>query len=133
MAMNDPIADFLTRIRNACKAQHRYIDVDWSKIKQYMAEILKEQGFIENYLVKQESSSRGTIRLFLKYSMGRTPVIQGLKRISKPGLRKYVKHDEIPTFFGGMGLPILSTSQGLVGGAEARKRKIGGELICIVW
>lgn len=133
MAMNDPIADFLTRIRNACKAQHRYIDVDWSKIKQYIAEILKEQGFIENYLVKQDSQSRGTIRVFLKYSMGRSSVIQGLKRVSKPGLRKYVKHDEIPTFFGGMGVSILSTSEGVIGGQEARKRKIGGELICMVW
>lgn len=133
MAMNDPIADFLTRIRNACKAQHRYIDVDWSKIKQYIAEILKEQGFIENYLVKQDSQSRGTIRVFLKYSMGRSSVIQGLKRVSKPGLRKYVKHDETPTFFGGMGVSILSTSEGVIGGHEARKRKIGGELICMVW
>ena len=133
MAMNDPIADFLTRIRNACKAQHRYIDVDWSKVKEYIAEILKQQGFIENFLIKKDTSSRGTIRVFLKYSAMRTPVIQGLKRVSKPGLRKYVKYDEIPTFFGGMGLSILSTSQGVIAGMEARKRKIGGELICMVW
>ncbi len=133
MAMNDPIADFLTRIRNACKAEHRYIDVDWSKIKQYIADILKENGYIENYLVKQESSSRGTMRVFLKYTPMRHSVIQGLRRISKPGLRKYVKHDEIPSFFGGMGLTILSTPQGVIGGAEAKKRKIGGEIICMVW
>ena len=132
MAVNDPIADFLTRIRNACKAQHRYIDMEWSKMKQDLAEILKAQGFIENFLVKLESSSRGTIRLFLKYS-GRASIIQGLRRISKPGLRRYVKHDEIPTFFGGMGVPIISTSEGVLPGMEAKKRKIGGELLCLVW
>ena len=133
MAVNDPIADFLTRIRNACKAQHRFIDMDWSKMKQSLAEILKEQGFIENYLVKQDSSSRGTIRLFLKYSQGRASIIQGLRRISKPGLRRYVKHDEIPVFFGGMGVPIISTSEGVLPGMEAKKRKIGGELLCLIW
>lgn len=133
MAVSDPIADFLTRIRNACKAQHRFIDMDWSKMKQNLADILKDQGFIEDYLVKQDSSSRGTIRLFLKYSTGRASIIQGLRRISKPGLRRYVKHDEIPVFFGGMGVPIISTSQGVLHGMEAKKRKIGGELLCLVW
>lgn len=133
MAVNDPIADFLTRIRNACKAQHRYVDVDWSKVIQYISEILKAEGFIENFLVKQESPSRGTVRLFLKYASGRAPVINGLRRISKPGLRRYVKHDEIPSSFGGLGVPIVSTSQGVLPGNEARKRKIGGELLCMVW
>lgn len=133
MAVSDPIADFLTRIRNACKAQHRYVDIDWSRMKQSLAEILKAQGMIENYLVKQDSASRGTIRLFLKYASGRAPVIQGVKRVSKPGLRRYVKHDDIPTFYGGLGVSIVSTSQGLLPGGEARKRKIGGELLCIVW
>lgn len=133
MAVNDPIADFLTRIRNACKAQHRYVDVDWSKMKQNLAEILKTQGFIESFLIKKDSDSRGTIRLFLKYSTGRFSVIQGLKRISTPGLRRYVKWDDIPTFYGGLGIPILSTSSGVVSGAEAKKRKIGGELLCLVW
>lgn len=133
MALNDPIADFLTRIRNSCKAQHRYVDVDWSKMNENLANLLKAQGFIENYLIKKENASRGTIRLFLKYATGRSPVIQGLKRISKPGLRRYVKHDEIPTFFGGLGMPIVSTSQGVLSGFEARQRKIGGELLCLVW
>lgn len=133
MAVSDPIADFLTRIRNACKAQHRYVDDDWSKIKQGIAEILKLQGFIENYLVKQENVSRGKIRLFLKFSRDRAPVIQGLKRVSKPGLRRYVKHDEIPQFFGGLGLSIVSTSEGVLAGNEAKKRKIGGELLCMIW
>ena len=133
MAVSDPVADFLTRIRNAVKAEHRYVDISWSKLKQNLADILKNQGFIENFIVRQDSKHRGTIRLFLKYSNGREPVIQGLKRISKPGLRKYVGHEDIPNYFGGMGLSILSTSQGVMAGREASKLKIGGELLCLVW
>lgn len=133
MAVNDPVADFLTRIRNAARAEHKYIDVRWSKMKQNLADILKNQGFIENYLVKHDQSQRGTMRIFLKYTDGRTPVIRGLKRISRPGLRRYVGHDDIPRFFGGLGVPILSTSQGLMSGNEASKRHIGGELLCLIW
>lgn len=133
MAFNDPIADFLTRIRNSTKAQHRYVDIDWSKMKQNLAEILKNQGFIENYLLKVDENQRGTMRLFLKYASGRRPVIQGMRRISKPGLRKYVGHQDIPRFYGNMGLSIISTSQGVMDGSEARKRKIGGELLCLIW
>lgn len=133
MAHSDPIADFLTRIRNACTAQHRYVDIPWSKMKQSIAEILKSQGFVEGYLVKLDNNQRGTIRIFLKYASGRHPVIQGIKRISKPGLRKYVKHDELPMFYGGMGISIVSTSQGLLAGVEAIKRKVGGELLCLIW
>jgi small subunit ribosomal protein S8 len=134
MAVSDPVADFLTRIRNSIKAQHRYVDVDWSKMKQTLAEILKNQGFIENYLVKlDDGHQRGTIRMFLKYTSGRHPVIQGLKRISKPGLRKYVGHQDIPRFFGNMGLSIVSTSQGVMPGKEAKERGIGGELLCLIW
>jgi small subunit ribosomal protein S8 len=133
MAMNDPLADFLTRIRNAIKAQHRYVDIDWSKMKQTLAEILKDQGFVESYLVKVDDHQRGTIRLFLKYTKGRHSVIRGLKRISKPGLRKYVGYQEIPRFYGNMGLSIVSTSQGVLPGNEAQQRKIGGELLCLVW
>lgn len=133
MAVNDPIADFLTRIRNSTRAEHRYVDVPWSKLKQTLAEILKNQGFVENVLVKVDECQRGTIRLFLKYSNGRRPVIQGLKRISKPGLRKYVGHQEIPRFYGNMGLSIISTSRGVMAGNEASKQGIGGELLCLVW
>jgi len=133
MALSDPIADFLTRIRNATKAEHRYVDVSWSKVKQNIADILKNQGFVENYLVQRDENQRGTMRVFLKYADGRQPVIQGLKRISKPGLRRYVGHDDIPRFYGGMGLSIISTSQGVMAGIEARKRKIGGELLCLIW
>lgn len=130
MAVSDPLADFLTRIRNATKAQHRYVDISWSKMKQSIAEILKKHGFIENYLVNQEERK---MRIFLKYTEGRQPVIQGLKRVSKPGLRQYVKSEDIPMFYGGMGVPILSTSQGVLPGGEAKKRKIGGELLCLIW
>ncbi len=133
MAISDQIADFLTRIRNGTKARRRYVDIDWSKIKHTIADILKEQGFVENFLVKQDTPQRGTIRIYLKYTEGRRPVIQGLKRVSKPGLRKYVSHEDIPCFFGGLGLSILSTSQGVMPGQEATKRKIGGELLCMVW
>ncbi len=129
----DQIADFLTRIRNGVKAQHRYIECDWSKMRQGIAKILKEQGFIENYLVKKENDSRGTIRVFLKFGQGRQPAIQGIKRVSKPGWRRYVGHHDIPKFYGGMGLSILSTSEGVLDGHEAQKRKIGGELLCFVW
>jgi len=130
---SDSVADFLTRIRNAARAEHRYVDISWSKLKENIAEILKLNGFIENYLVNKDQNHRGTIRLFLRYVEGRQPVIQGLKRVSKPGLRKYVGHEDIPHFYGGLGLSILSTSQGLMAGSEARKRHIGGELLCLVW
>ena len=133
MAVSDPISDFLTRIRNAIRAQHRYVDVSWSKMKQNIAEILKGQGFIESYLVKQDNKNRGTMRIFLKYTDGRQSVIQGLRRVSKPGLRRYVGHQDIPRFFGGLGLSIVSTSEGIMAGADARNRKIGGEILCLVW
>lgn len=133
MAISDPVSDFLTRIRNAIKAEHRYVDVDWSKIKQNIADILKNQGFIENYLVKVDDKQRGKIRLFLKYSDYRKPVIQGIKRVSRPGLRRYIGHQDIPHFYGGLGVSILSTSQGVMAGFDAKKLKIGGELLCMVW
>ncbi|CDR33066.1 30S ribosomal protein S8 [Criblamydia sequanensis] len=132
MALSDPIADFLTRVRNASSAERRYVDICWSKMKEKLAEILKEQGFVENYLVKKENDKRGTIRIFLKYD-SRKPVIRGLKRVSKPGLRRYVKHEDIPNFFGGYGVAIVSTSQGVMVGNEATKRRIGGELLCMIW
>lgn len=133
MAVSDPIADFLTRIRNATRAQHRYVDVEWSKMKQNIADILKSQGFVESYLVRMDSKQRGTIRVFLKYTQERKPVIQGVKRVSRPGLRQYVGYQDIPRFYGGMGVSIVSTSQGIMAGLEANKRKIGGELLCMVW
>lgn len=133
MAVSDTIADFLTRIRNGTRAQHRYVDVQWSKMNQNIAEILKNQGFIESYLVKIENNQRGMIRVFMKYTDQRRPVIQGIKRVSRPGLRKYVGHNDIPHFYGGLGLSIVSTSQGVMAGSEAVKRGVGGELLCMVW
>lgn len=133
MAMSDPVADFLTRIRNASKAEKRFVDAPWSKMKESIAGILKEQGFVEDFLVKKDDNQRGTIRVFLKYRQNRTPVIQQMKRISRPGLRRYVKHDDIPTFYGGLGLSIVSTSKGVLAGIEAKKQKVGGELLCMVW
>lgn len=129
---SDPIADFLNGIHNALRAQHRHVEFNWSKFKQNIAEVLKQQGFIESYAVKHEKPY-STIRVVLKYYDGRKPVIQGIKRMSKPGLRKYVGADEIPQFYGRLGVPILSTPEGVFSGLEARKRKIGGELLCLVW
>lgn len=133
MVTTDPIADLLTRIRNSLKAQHRFVDVSWSKMKESIVEILKASGFIEDFLIKKDENHRGTVRIFLKYSNGRRSVIQGLKRISKPGLRKYVKHNDIPLFYGGMGLSILSTSKGIMAGQNAQSEQVGGELLCLVW
>jgi len=133
MALSDPVADLLSRIRNGGLARKRFIDVDWSKMKEKIAEILKEQGFVEDFLVKKDENQRGTIRIFLKYKEQRQPVIHGLQRVSRPGLRIYVKHDNIPMFYGGLGVAILSTSHGVISGTEAKEKKIGGELLCKVW
>lgn len=133
MALSDPIADFLTRVRNGSRAERRYVDVSWSKINENLCRIFKAQGFIENYIVRKDNDSRGTIRIFLKFSGLRKPVINGLKRLSKPGLRKYVKSDEIPNFYGGYGVAIVSTSQGVKTGLEAKNLQIGGELLCMIW
>lgn len=132
MATTDPIADLLTRIRNGLKGQHRFIDIGWSRIKQGLVEILRDEGFVEGFLLKMEGT-HGTMRIFLKYSQGRKPVIQGVKRFSTPGRRRYVNCDEIPFFFGGLGVSILSTPKGLMVGREARKQRLGGELLCQVW
>lgn len=131
--ITDQIADFLSRIRNATKAQHRFVDADWSKMRENIAKILKEYGFIESYLVKKDTDSRGKIRIYLKYGSARLSVIQGIKRMSTPGCRQYICYDDIPHFYGGYGLSIISTSQGVIAGREAEKRKLGGELLCLVW
>ena len=127
---NDPISDFLTRVRNAKEARHRFVDVGLSKMKVSLAKILKDKGFIENYLVNNETRK---MRLFLKYTQKREPVINGLKRFSSPGLRRYVSYEGIPKVFGGIGIAILSTSRGVIDDAAAREQKVGGELLCLVW
>ncbi len=129
---SDPIADLLTRIRNASTARHRYLDVSWSKMREAIVKILKENGFVAHFLVKEENKKK-TMRIFLKYTPQREPVINGLKRVSKPSLRRYVTHNEIPRVLGGMGISIVSTSSGVIDGKTARGKKIGGELLCLAW
>lgn len=128
--LHDPIADLLTRIRNAKNARHRFVDFRPSKVKIEIVKILHAQGFIEKYLVDEK---KGKARLFLKYAGGREPVINGLNRISSPSLRRYVGYRNIPRIFGGMGVAILSTPGGIVDGETARQKKLGGELLCQVW
>ena len=130
MSSRDPVSDLLTRIRNAKSAKHRYVDVVSSRLVKDVVEVLKETGFIANYLL---SDDKRRVRVFLKYSKNREPVIQGLKRLSKPGLRKYVGYKNIPTVLGGLGIAILSTPCGVVSGNVAKKNKAGGELLCCVW
>ncbi|AFC33641.1 30S ribosomal protein S8 [Paenibacillus mucilaginosus] len=132
MVMSDPIADMLTRIRNANVVRHETVEIPASKVKREIAEILKKEGFIRDaeYI---EDSKQGIIRLFLKYGPNQERVITGLKRISKPGLRVYAKSQEVPRVLGGLGIAILSTSKGVMTDKEARQTKAGGEVICYVW
>lgn len=132
MSFNDPVSDLLTRIRNASMARHRYVDVQWSVFIQNIAEILKNESFIEHFLVKEEGG-KSHMRIFLRYNAARQPLIRGLTRESKPGRRRYVGYNEIPRVFNGLGISIVSTSQGVMAGSEARSRKVGGELLCYVW
>src|SRR5699024_8373673 len=132
MVMTDPIADFLTRIRNANMAKHESLEVPASKIKRDIAEILKNEGFVRDveYI---DDDKQGIIRVFLKYGKGNEKVISGIRRISKPGLRSYVKADAVPKVLNGLGIAILSTSEGVITDKEARAKKIGGEVIAYIW
>ena len=129
--MTDPIADMLTRIRNANQMRYKEVEVPASKIKNEIARILKEEGFISDYKVKK-NNIQDNIVLYLKYS-GKESVITGLKRISKPGLRVYAKADEIPTVLSGLGIAIISTSKGLMTDRDARKASLGGEVLAYIW
>ncbi len=131
MPVTDPIADFLTRIRNAVKAQKRFVEMPSSNMKVKMAEILKNNHFIRDFNVI-EDNKQNVIRIYLKYVDGESS-ITGLKRISKPGLRVYVGKDEIPRVLNGLGLAIISTSRGLLSDKEARKQAVGGEVVCHIW
>lgn len=131
MVMTDPIADLLTRIRNANMVRHEKLEVPASKIKREIAEILKREGFIRD-VEFIEDDKQGVLRIFLKYS-GNERVITGLKRISKPGLRVYAKADEVPRVLNGLGIAILSTSNGVVTDKEARAKQVGGEVLAYVW
>jgi small subunit ribosomal protein S8 len=129
--VTDPIADMLTRIRNAIMAHHDSVLIPTSRIKLSMAKILKDEGFIADYTVLRGKPQR-VIKILLKYIDGR-PAIVGLERVSKPGLRMYVGRGEIPRVYGGLGITILSTSKGVMTGQEAWRRNLGGELLCYVW
>ena len=132
MAVSDPIADMLTRIRNGAMARHDSVTVPSSKMKVSIAKILKQEGYIGAYEVLDNGIKRD-IKITLKYQDRNKPMIMGLKRMSKPGLRVYVQHNEIPRVFGGMGIAILSTSRGVVPSYKAWKQGLGGELLCYVW
>lgn len=132
MAISDPIADFLTRIRNANMAHHESVEVPASKMKKNIAEILKSEGFVRD-VEYVDDNKQGIIRVFLKYGPDGQRVISGLKRISKPGLRTYVKASDMPKVLNGLGIAIVSTSEGVITDKVARQKKIGGEVLAYVW
>jgi small subunit ribosomal protein S8 len=131
--MTDPIADLLTRIRNASRAEHEKVDIPASKLKVRIAEILKSEGFVKNLRVIEEQGKFPTLRVYLKYGVGNEQVISGLVWVSKPGRRVYVAKDRIPSILGGMGVAILSTSRGVMTDREVRKQQLGGEVLAYVW
>ena len=132
MAMTDPIADMLTRLRNANSVYHEKVEIPGSNIKRAIAELLKEEGFIKDCTFT-EDNKQGIITIVLKYGPQREKVISGLKRISKPGLRQYAKHSELPRVLGGLGIAIISTSKGIMSDKQARREGLGGEVIAYVW
>jgi len=129
----DPIADFLTRLRNATAAKHQRVDVPISKLKTEIARILKEEGYISTYKMVDENKTHKILRVFLKYTPDRRSVITGMKRVSKPGQRCYLGAGDIQPVVGGLGISILTTPKGLMTGRNARKAKLGGEILCEVW
>ncbi|MDD3114248.1 MAG: 30S ribosomal protein S8 [Anaerovibrio sp.] len=132
MVMTDPIADMLTRLRNANSVYHEKVEIPGSKIKKAIASVLKEEGFIKDFTVT-EDGKQGVITVSLKYGPNREKVITGIKRISKPGLRQYAKATEVPKVLGGLGVAIISTSHGIMSDKNARKAGLGGEVVAYVW
>jgi small subunit ribosomal protein S8 len=130
--ISDPVADMLTRIRNANMVYRDRVEVPGSRLKRSIAQILKDEGFIRDF-EWNEDNKQGVLKLYLKYGPNKEKVINGLKRISKPGLRVYAGRDEVPKVLGGLGLAILSTSQGVLSDRQARRERVGGEVICYVW
>ena len=133
MSMTDPVADMLTRIRNACGSKHRRVDMPSSKLKIEIARILKENNYIQDYRTFENDEGRQVLRVVLKYAQGGQPVIRDLRRVSTPGLRKYVGVAEIPRVRNGLGMAILSTSQGIMSDRQARQARTGGELLALVY
>ena len=132
MSVSDPVADFLTCVRNAIRARHRKVDVPASRLKTEIAKVLLRERYINEYKVI-EDTKQGVLRLYLKYDDTGNPVIHGLARSSKPGRRLYAGKNELPEVLGGLGVAIVSTSQGLLTGHDAKKRGVGGEVVCTVW
>jgi len=132
MSMTDPIADFLTRIRNATRARHSRVEIPASRVKGEIAKILLDQVYVKDVKLVDDNK-QGLLRVYLKYDKENVPAIEGLKRISKPGRRIYVKREEIPRVMGGYGIAVLSTSRGILTGNEAREQGVGGELLCQIW
>ena len=132
MTMTDPIADMLTRIRNAVSSKHDNVTMPSSKLKVAIAKVLKEEGFIRDFTISQEAP-RTMLKIDLSYTGRKEPVLSGIKRVSKPGLRIYVQKREIPRVLGGLGVAILSTPEGVMTGQHARQKSIGGEILCYVW
>jgi len=132
VTISDPIADMLTRIRNAIMARHDSVLIPTSRVKLGIARIIKDEGFINDYEVLKGKPHRA-IKIYLKYSEKNQPVLSGLERVSKPGLRVHVQRQEIPRVYGGLGIAILSTSKGVMTGQQAWRQRIGGELLCYVW
>jgi small subunit ribosomal protein S8 len=132
MSVSDPIADMLTRIRNASQARLDIVQMPHSAMKSEIARVLKKEGFIKDFMT-EGGGGKKNLRVHLKYGSGHAPVIRGLRRISKPGLRRYVQTAKVPRVVGGMGIAILTTSQGIMTDHDARKTKTGGEVICYVW
>ncbi len=132
MVLTDPIADMLTRIRNANMAEKKIVQMPHSKMKSEIARLLKSEGFIKDYTMENEEG-KSVLNVFLKYTVEREPVIQGLRRISKSSCRKYAAANEVPRVLGGIGVAILSTSSGVMTDNEARKQNVGGEVLCYIW
>ena len=129
--MTDPVSDLLTRIRNASQARHETVDIPSSRLKLEITRILKEEGYVNNYHLVTDDK-QGTIRIQLRYTTGKSPVISSLDRISRPGCRVYARKTEIPSVLGGLGISILSTSQGILTGKQAQEKGLGGEVLCTV-
>ena len=132
MSLTDPVADFLTRIRNSIRARHQKLDVPASKLKAEIARILKEEGYISNFKTTEENG-RAVLRVYLKYGANNEAAIRDLERVSRPGCRVYIGHDEIRRVQGGLGISIMTTPKGVMTGRQARREGVGGELLCEVW
>jgi small subunit ribosomal protein S8 len=133
MSMTDPVADLLTRVRNACMEKHEKVEVPASRLKANIVRVLKDEGFIKNFRLNRDDNGHVSIKIFLKYDDKGESVIRGIRRVSKPGVRKYAGVASVPKVLGGVGISILSTSKGVLASQKAAQNKVGGEILCEVW